>query len=109
MKIAFPTEGYRKLSDKVASTFSRAPTFTIVTYEEGKIGEITVFENQAASIKQGAGPLAVQNLKNHGVTTLITGEVGPGASTILDVLGIEVHQTKSGTKVKNALDDWFIK
>ncbi len=107
MKIAFPTEGNRKLSDKVAATFSRAPTFTIVVVEDGKTRESTVIENEAASHKQGAGPLAVSTLKEHGVTTLIAGDVGPGATTILDALGIEVHTTTAGKKVKIALAEWL--
>ena len=107
MKIAFPTEGHRKLSDRVATTFSRASTFTIVTVEDGKTRDSIVIENQAASYKQGAGPLAVSTLKDHGVSALITSDVGPGASTILDALGIKVYSTEAGKKVKNVLADWL--
>jgi len=107
MKIAFPTEGHRKLSDRVATTFSRAPTFTIVTIEDGKAQDSIVIENQAASREQGAGPLAVSTLKDHGITALIAGDVGPGASTILDTLGIKIYSTEAGKKVKNVLTDWL--
>ena len=107
MKIAFPTEGHRKLSDKIATTFSRAITFTIVTVEDGKTKDSTVIENQAASHEKGAGPLAVNILKDNGVTILIAGDVGPGASTILDTLGIKVYSTQAGKKVKNVLADWL--
>ncbi|MCW4051046.1 MAG: NifB/NifX family molybdenum-iron cluster-binding protein [Candidatus Bathyarchaeota archaeon] len=107
MKIAIPTEGNRKLSDRVATTFSRAPTFTIVTVEDGKTRDSTVIENRAASYKQGAGPLAVSTLKDHGVTALIASDVGPGASTILNALEIKVYSTEAGKKVKNVLDDWL--
>ena len=107
MKIAFPTENYRKLSDRIATTFSRAPTFTIVTIEDGKTQDSIVIENQAVSHEQGAGPLAVSTLKDNGVTVLISGDVGPGASTILDALGIKVYSTKAGKKVKNVLADWL--
>jgi predicted Fe-Mo cluster-binding NifX family protein len=107
MKIAFPTEGHRKLSDRVATTFSRAPTFTIVTIEDGKTQDSIVIENQAVSHEQGAGPLAVSTLKDHGVTVLIAGDVGPGASTILDALGIKIYSTEAGKKVKNVLTNWL--
>ena len=107
MKIAFPTENHRKLSDRVATTFSRTPTFTIVTIEDGKTRDSIVIENQAVSHEQGAGPLAVSTLKDHGVTVLITSDVGPGASTILDALDIKVYSTEAGKKVKNVLADWL--
>ena len=109
MKIAFPTEGHRKLSDRIAMTFSRAPTFTIVTVEGGKTRGSIVIENQAVSHKQGAGPLSVSTLKDHDVTILISGDVGPGASTILDALGIKIYSTEAGKKVKNVLTDWLDK
>jgi len=107
MKIAFPTEKHRKLSDRVATTFSRAPTFTIVTVEDGKTQDSIVIDNQAVSHEQGAGPLAVSTLKDHGVTVLIASDVGPGASTILDALGVKVYSTEAGKKVKNVLTDWL--
>ncbi len=107
MKIAFPTEGHRKLNDRVATTFSRAPTFTIVTIEDGKAQNSIVIDNQAASHEQGAGPLAVSTLKDHGVTVLIAGDVGPGAATILEALGIKVYSTEAGKKVKNVLTEWL--
>jgi predicted Fe-Mo cluster-binding NifX family protein len=107
MKIAFPTEGHQKLSDNVATTFSRASTFTIVTIEEGKTRDSYVIENQAASYKQGAGPLAARTLKENGITVLITSDVGPGASTILETFGIKVYPTIAGKKVKNVLADWL--
>ncbi len=107
MKIAFPTEGHKKLSDRVATTFSRAPTFTVVTIEDGKILDSIVIENQAASQEKGAGPLASSLLKEHDVTVLISGDVGPGASTILDALGIKIYSTEAGKKVKNVLTDWL--
>jgi len=66
-----------------------------------------VIENQAASREQGAGPLAVSALKDYGITALIAGDVGPGASTILDALGIKIYSTEAGKKVKNALTEWL--
>ena len=107
MKIAFPTEGHRKLSDRVATTFSRALTFTVVTIEDGKAQNSIVIENHAASREQGAGPLAVSLLKDHDVTVLIAGDIGPGASTILDALGVKVYSTEAGKKVKNVLTEWL--
>ncbi len=108
MKIAFPTEGHRKLSDRIATTFSRAPTFTIVTVEGGETQGSIVIENHAVSHEQGAGPLAVSTLKDHDVTILISGDVGPGASTILDALGIKIYSTEAGKKVSNVLTDWLV-
>lgn len=107
MKIAIPTEDYKKLNDRVANTFSRAPTFTFIDMEKGKPREITVIENTACNHKQGAGPLAARTLKENNVTTLLSGEIGPGATTILQDFGIEVHQSKIGKKVGDVLEEWL--
>ena len=107
MKIAIPTENHLKYKDRVADTFSRAPTFTFIDIENGGPIEVTVIDNKAREYKQGAGPLAARALKDNGVTTLLSGELGPGAKTILQTLGIEVHRTEIGKNVKEALDEWI--
>lgn len=107
MRIAIPTENHLKYKGKVADTFSRAPTFTLINIENGIPFEITVIDNKAREYKQGAGPLAARVLKDNGVTTLLSGELGPGAETILRTLGIEIHRTEIGKKVKEALNEWL--
>ena len=50
--------GKKKLTNKVAETFSRAPTFTIVTLEDHDIVDVETIENPVSSIEKGAGPIA---------------------------------------------------
>lgn len=106
MRIAIPTTGRRKLSNRVADTFSRAPTFTIVTLDGLEIKDIEVIENPASSIEQGAGPIAARTIKEHGVDLLISGEMGPGARNILETLDIKVHEASVGKKVSEAVEEW---
>ncbi len=42
MRIAIPTTGKRKLSNKITDSFSRAPEFTIVTIEENRIKTVEI-------------------------------------------------------------------
>lgn len=106
MRIAIPTTGKRKLSNRVADTFSRAPTFTIVTLENLEIKGIEVIENPASTIEQGAGPIAASIIKDHGVDLLISGEMGPGARTILEAFDIKIHKASIGKKVSEIVEDW---
>lgn len=107
MKIAVPTQGDRGLRDKVADTFSRAPYFTIVTVENGNITSRKVIQNKASNVKQGAGPLASRTLKDNGVDVLLSGEVGPGATSILEAFGIRIGGASHDEKVREAVDRYL--
>ena len=107
MKLAVPTNDQKGLKDRVAQTFSRAPTFTLITVEEGAIKETEVIQNKAESMEQGAGPLATRTLKEHGVDVLLCGDIGPGASNILETIGIEFCKVNVDEKVKRAVEYWL--
>ena len=104
MKLAVPTKDQKGLKDRVAQTFSRAPTFTLVTVEDGAIKDTEVIKNKAESLGQGAGPLATRTLKEHGVDVLLCGDIGPGASNILETIGIEFCKVDVDEKVKRAVE-----
>ncbi len=98
--------GNRKLSNKVADTFSRAPTFTIVTLEDGEIKKIEVIENPGSTIDKGAGPYAARTLKDHEIDVLLSGEMGPGARNILEAFNIKIYEAQIGKKVKETIKEW---
>ena len=101
--VALPTEGKNGLKDRVSEVFSRAKTFTIVKLEEGKPSQVDVLVNTAAELKQGAGPLAVKALKDNGVELVLSGDLGPGATTLLETIGIETIKIEPGLKVSKAI------
>ena len=106
MRIAIPTIGKRKLSNKVADTFSRAPTFTIVTLEGAEIKNVDVVENYGSTMDKGAGPVAARVIKDQNVDILLSGELGPGARNILEVLDIQIYPTQIGKKVSEIIESW---
>jgi predicted Fe-Mo cluster-binding NifX family protein len=103
MRIAIPTTGKRKLTNKVADTFSRAPHFTIVTIEDNQIKTLDVVPNPGEIPERGAGPLAARLLKENQVGLLLTSEVGPGARNILEALEIEIDLVEEGKTVKEVV------
>jgi len=103
MRIAISTTGKRKLTNKVADTFSRAPHFTIVTIEDNKIKTLEVVNNPGETPERGAGPLAARVLKENQVDLLLTSEMGPGARNILDALEIEFALVEEGKTVKEVV------
>jgi len=102
-RIAVPTTGSRGMKDIVSSVFSKAPNFTFLEITDGNVNVIEIEENTASSLKQGAGPIVVKHLKDKGVKAVIVGELGPGASTLLDLSGIKAIRVKPGIKVSLAL------
>jgi len=107
LKIAIPTIGVKLLNDKVADIFSRASTFTFVTVQNGKIMEVDFINNDAKELKQGAGPLVAGIMKDNSVEVVLSGDIGPGASSILNTIDIKIVKIKSGLKVKNAVNNWL--
>ena len=103
MRIAIPTTGKRKLTNKVADTFSRAPNFTIVTIEDNQIKTLDVVPNPGETLDRGAGPLAARLLKENQVDLLLTSELGPGARNILDALEIKIDLVEQGKTVKEVV------
>ena len=107
LKIAVPTMGNKLLNDRVADTFSRASTFTFVSVQNGKIMEVYFIKNDAKELKQGAGPLVAGIMKENGVEFVLSGDIGPGASSILNTIDIKIVKIKSGLKVRNVIYDWL--
>ena len=103
MRIAVPTVGSCGIKDVVSSVFSKAPNFTFIDIVDGEVKVVKVEENTASSLKQGSGPIVAKNLRDKGVRTVIVGELGPGASTLLDLSGIKALRVEPGIKVSLAL------
>jgi len=103
MRIAIPTTGKRKLTNKVADTFSRAPNFTIITIEDNQIKTLDIVHNPGETLDRGAGPLAARILKENQVDLLLTSELGPGARNILEALEIQIDLVEQGYTVKKVV------
>ncbi len=106
MRIAVPTRGNRKLSNKVAETFSRAPNFTIVTIENNQVKAVEIISNPGNTPERGAGPLAARALKDNQVNILLTSEMGPGARDILEAFDIEIEIVQEGEKVSDVIEPY---
>jgi predicted Fe-Mo cluster-binding NifX family protein len=102
LKLALPTRGNQGLKDRVSEVFSKTPTFTILEWD-GSPNLLDVIENPAASITQGAGPVATKLLKDKGIEVVLCGDIGIGVSTILSGYGIKHVKVKPGLKVSEAV------
>jgi len=107
MRIAVPTTGKRKLSNKITDSFSRTPEFTIVTIEENRIKTVEIVVNPGNTPERGAGPLAARTLKDNNVDVLLTVEMGPGARNILEALGIEIALVEQDKSVKELVESYL--
>jgi predicted Fe-Mo cluster-binding NifX family protein len=107
MRVAVPTIGGRGLRDKLDDTFSRARNFTIVTVEDNEIKNVEVLPNEALGIDQGVGPLVAKTLKDNRVDVVLSRRIGPGATSVLEALGLKVYELKSGGKVKDIVYEWL--
>jgi len=104
MRLAVPTKGSRGMRDVVSDVFARAATFTIIDVVDGKVEEVRVEENAASGLEQGAGPVVARTLKEGGIDAVIAGELGPGATTLLEMGGIKVVRVSPGLRISKAVE-----
>lgn len=102
MRIAIPTTGKRKLTNRIADTFSHAEHYTIINIYQGKY-QATVIPNPAKGLKRGAGPITAKHLSDNKVDLVITSEIGPGLKEILSQYEIEYRLVESGITVRESL------
>ena len=107
MRIAVPSTGKRKLSNKIANTFSRTKEFTIVNIEKNKVTSTEILNNPGATPERGAGPLAAKALKDNNVDVLLTVEIGPGARKILEALEIQIKLVEPGHSIGELLKKYL--
>jgi predicted Fe-Mo cluster-binding NifX family protein len=93
VKLAITAIG-NTLDSDVDPRFGRARHFIIIDADGGIV---EVVDNAAtAELPHGAGIAAVETLVRWGVTTVVTGQVGPKAEHGLRAAGIEVRTGASG-------------
>ena len=105
IRIAVPTKSHEGLQASVSKVFGKAETFTIVDVEDGKIKEVQVIDNPAASYEYGAGPVAVKTLADHKVNLVVTGQLGPGASNLLKHYDIRQSSVEHSTRVSECVKE----
>ncbi len=103
LRIAVPTKTHAGLEDVVSEVFGKARTFTLVDVEDGEVKDVKAIDNPAASYEYGSGPVAVKTLVDLKVNLVISGQLGPGASSLLEQHNIKTASVKPNTRVAESL------
>jgi predicted Fe-Mo cluster-binding NifX family protein len=90
MRIAITCED-KTLDSPIDQRFGRCRFFIIVDIEDGEIRKEMAVTNEGAKQGHGAGIRAAEQLGEQKVSKVITGQLGPNASTVLEGLGIDVY------------------
>jgi len=104
LRLAVPSMGIKGMNDVVSPIFAKAPMFTIIDIVGGEVKELRKEKNLASELKQGSGPIVAKNLRDMGVDVIVAGEMGPGASTLMEISGIKVIMVEPGIKVSDAVE-----
>lgn len=100
-KIAVSSEG-PGLEDRLDPRFGRAAGFVIVDTDTGSREYL---DNGGAQVlAQGAGIQAAESMARAGVSTLLTGYVGPKAFQALQAVGVQIIQDLAGLTVGQAVE-----
>lgn len=101
MKIGISSTG-KDLDAVVDQRFGRCLYFLIVDTETMKLKSIS---NESTLASGGAGIQAAQIVTKEGVSSVITGNIGPNAYSILQAAGIKVYIGAEG-KVKDVIEQY---
>ena len=93
MKIAITSQG-KTLKDALDPRFGRCQYFLIVNDETNEVESV---QNPQISAGGGAGTQAAQLMIDREVKVVLTGNIGPNASKVLNEAGIKVYINNSGT------------
>ncbi|NVM53214.1 MAG: NifB/NifX family molybdenum-iron cluster-binding protein [Candidatus Helarchaeota archaeon] len=104
--IAVTSQSLDGLNALVDPRFGRCRAFTIVKIQSGDIVDTQVLENPAMMAGGGAGIQAAQTVGNSGAQIVITGNLGPNASSALQGLGITTYIGASGN-VESAINAYL--
>ena len=99
LRIAIATNNNKGLEDTISSEFGHSKTFTIIEIKEKEI------KNPANKLNYGRGAIVAKHLANMKIDMIISGELGPGASIILDQFNIKKLIVKHGQKVIDVLKE----
>ena len=101
MKICISSTG-KNLDAIVDQRFGRCQYFLIVDTETMKVKTIS---NESTLSSGGAGIQAAQIVAKEGIDSVISGNIGPNAFSILQAAGIKVYTGAEGT-IKDAIENY---
>lgn len=93
MKIVITSQG-KTLKDDLDSRFGRCQYFLIV---DDETNEVEAIPNPQLSAGGGAGIQTAQFMVDRGIKAVLTGNIGPNASKVLNEAGIKIYIHNSGT------------
>jgi predicted Fe-Mo cluster-binding NifX family protein len=102
MKICISATG-NSLDSLLDPRFGRAVYFLIVD-DKGKL--IKAIKNTGVQAMRGAGVTAAQIIAKEKVKIVITGNIGPNASMVLDSSGIKIFLGSPAMKVRDVLQEY---
>ncbi len=102
MRIAVPSELPGGLDARVSDHFGHCAAFTLITVEDGAIGDVSVLENSTHDTEGCLGPVRV--LKDNDVDVLVAGGMGGRPLAGFQEAGIKVHFKEDAAAVREAVE-----
>lgn len=102
MLIAIPSDNTNGLEAVISEHFGHCAAFTLVTVDDGAVGDVSILENTGH--QEGGCMAPVNLLKENGVDVLIAGGMGPRPLAGFQQVGIDVLFREGATSVKEAVN-----
>lgn len=93
------------LDGDVDDRFGRCQYFVLVFLEGGEIKSFKIIENTKAGMRGGVGTVVAQMIADNGVSSVITGNIGPRALDVFKQFDISVYCAKRSKR--QAIQDFI--
>lgn len=101
MLIAVPSDAPGGLDARVSDHFGHCASFTLVSVDDGQVGEVTILENEGH--EHGGCMAPVMLLKAREVDTLLAGGMGMRPLAGFQQVGISVYSKQDASTVRDAV------
>ena len=102
MRIAVPSDSPGGLDARISDHFGHCDAFTVVTVQDGAIGDVSVLDNSTHDTEGCLGPVRV--LKDNAVDVLVAGGMGGRPLAGFQDAGIKVHFKENAAAVREAVE-----
>jgi predicted Fe-Mo cluster-binding NifX family protein len=101
-RIAIPSVGKGGLDGQRSQHFGHCDAFTLIDVENGKIGKVTVINNQEH--QEGGCLVPVQTLSNNKVNALVVSGIGLRPLMAFNEVGIDVYHDATCSDIKPVVE-----
>ena len=103
VRVAAPVIDNNGINSVISQMFARSPYIAIVDVKNGQMVSVSIHNNPAATMPQGAGVALAQWLISNNVRVVLAPNMGANLAQVLAQAGVYAYQVPPNTRLIDAL------